>query len=49
MRIECQLVKKVSQKTGKEYYVYYLPEVEKEIFVEPTELKLLLLLHKEVK
>lgn len=48
MRIECQLVKKVS-KQGKEYYVYYMPEVEKEVYVEPTELKLLLLLHKDVK
>lgn len=45
MNVECKLVKKVS-KAGNEYYVYYLPEVEKEIYVEPTELKLLLLLHK---
>lgn len=48
MNIECKLVKKVS-KTNNEYYCLFIPEIEKTVFIEPAELKLLLLLHKEVK
>lgn len=48
MPIECKLVKKVS-KNNNEYYCLFIPDIEKTIFLEPSELKLLLLLHKEVK
>lgn len=46
MNIECKLMKKVS-KNNNEYYCLYIPELEKTIFLEPAELKLLLLLHKD--
>ena len=48
MQIECKLVKKVS-KNNNEYYCLFIPDIEKVIFLEPAEIKLLLLTHKEIK
>lgn len=45
MRIECLLEKRTSQK-GNEYTCLYIPELEKVIFLEPAEIKLLQVLHK---
>lgn len=44
MRIECRLEKRTSQK-GNEYYCLFIPELEKVVFLEPAELKLLQVLH----
>lgn len=46
MDIKCVLKKDVSKKSGKEYFCLYIPDLEKTIFLEPTELKLLKLLYK---
>lgn len=40
MNIECKLEKKVS-KNGNEYWCLYIPDIEKVIFLNQTELKLL--------
>lgn len=47
MQIRCVLQEKVSEKTGKTYTVLYIPDIEKTIFLEPCEIKLLTLLFKE--
>lgn len=45
MRIECRLETRTSQK-GNEYQCLYIPEIEKVVFLEPAEIKLLQVLHK---
>lgn len=45
MQIKCQLLEKTS-KDGKKYWVLYIPDIEKSVFLEPAELKLLKLLYK---
>lgn len=47
MDIRCVLQEKVSEKTGKAYTVLYIPDLEKTIFLEPVEIKLLKLLLKK--
>lgn len=49
MNIECKLEKRVSKKTGNEYYCLYIPELEKMVMLEPAEIKLLLVLHQREK
>lgn len=44
MEIRCLLQEKVSEKTGKKYVILYVPDIEKTIFLEPCEIKLLTLL-----
>ena len=46
MEIRCVLQEKVSEKTGKSYIVLYVPDIEKTIFLEPCEIKLLNLIYK---
>lgn len=46
MEIRCVLQEKVSEKTGKTYIILYVPDIEKTIFLEPCEIKLLTLLNK---
>lgn len=41
MNIECKLEKRVSNKSGNEYWCLYIPDIEKVIFLNQTELKLL--------
>ena len=48
MDIRAVLQEGTSEKTGKKYYFIYLPEIEKKVFLEPCEVKLLTLLHKEL-
>lgn len=48
MRIECRLETRTSQK-GNEYKCLYIPELEKVVFLEPAEIKLLQVLHNENK
>lgn len=43
MRIDCQVLEKIS-KSGNKYTCLYLPDLEKTIFLEPAETKLLQLL-----
>lgn len=45
MEIKCILKEKVSQKTGQSYIVLYIPDIEKTIFLEPAEIKLLNLIY----
>lgn len=47
MRIECNFEKRVSKKSGNEYYCLYIPELEKMVMLEPAEVKLLLVLHNQ--
>lgn len=47
MEIRCVLQEKVSEKTGKTYTVLFIPDIEKTIFLEPAEIKLLKLMYKE--
>lgn len=47
MEIRCVLQEKVSEKTGKSYTVLFIPDIEKTIFLEPAETKLLKLLYKD--
>ena len=44
MDIRCVLQEKVSEKTGKSYTVLYIPDLEKTIFLEPVEVKLIAIL-----
>ena len=44
MSIECKLEKRTS-KAGNEYYCLYIPSLEKVVFLEPAEVKLLLVLN----
>ena len=46
MDIRCVLKEEVSKKSGKPYICLYIPDLEKTIFLEPTEIKLLKLLYK---
>lgn len=46
MDIRCVLKEEVSKKTGKNYFCLYIPDLEKTIFLEPTEIKLLKILYK---
>lgn len=46
MDVRCILKKEISKKSGKEYYCLFIPDLEKTIFLEPTELKLIKLLYK---
>ena len=41
MDIRAVIQEKVSEKTGKTYTVIYIPDLEKTIFLEPVEVKLL--------
>lgn len=41
MDVKCILRQETSKKTGEPYYCLYLPDLEKKVFLEPTELKLL--------
>ncbi len=47
MNIECKLEKRISKKSGNEYYCLYIPELEKLVMLEPAEIKLLLVLHNQ--
>ena len=47
MDIKCLLKEEVSKKTGKSYYCLYVPDLEKTIFLEPVEVKLLSYLYKK--
>ena len=47
MDVKCVLKKEISKKTGEPYYCLFVPDLEKKIFLEPTELKLLKLLYNE--
>ena len=47
MEIKCLFQEKTSEKTGRTYYVLYLPDIEKTIFLEPCETKLLKLMYKD--
>ena len=47
MDVKCVLKEEVSSKTGKPYKYLYIPALEKKIFLEPVEIKLLSLLDKE--
>lgn len=44
MKLECKVLEKVSKK-GDKYFVLYVPELEKTIFLEPVEVKLLNVLY----
>lgn len=44
MQIKCLFEKRVSKSSGKEFYVLYIPDIEKVIFLEPLEVKMLNLL-----
>lgn len=46
MDVKCILKREVSKKSGKEYYCLYIPDLEKTIFLEPTELKLMKYIYK---
>ena len=41
MDIKCILKEEVSKKTGKTYFFLFIPDLEKTIFLEPVEVKLL--------
>lgn len=47
MEIRCVLQEKVSEKTGKHYICLFIPDIEKTVFLEPAEIKLLKLLYSE--
>lgn len=49
MDVRCVLQEKTSEKTGKKYYVLYIPDIEKVVFLEPCEIKLLTLLQNQKK
>lgn len=49
MDIKCLLKEEVSKKTGKPYWCLFIPELEKTIFLEPVEVKLLTYLLKDNK
>lgn len=40
MNIKCEVVKKIS-KEGKAYYVIYIADIEKQVFLSPLEVKML--------
>lgn len=46
MDIKCVIKEEVSKKTGKPYICLFIPDLEKTIFLEPAEIKLLTLLYK---
>lgn len=46
MEIRCVLQEKTSEKTGKKYICLYIPDIEKTVFLEPAEIKLLKLIYK---
>lgn len=45
MEIRCVLQEKTSEKTGKKYMYLYIPDIEKIVFLEPAEIKLLKLIY----
>lgn len=45
MEIRCVLQEKTSEKTGKKYICIYIPDIEKTVFLEPAEIKLLRLIY----
>lgn len=47
MEIRCVLQEKTSDKTGRTYTILYVPDIEKTIFLEPAEIKLLKLMYKD--
>lgn len=47
MDVKCILKREISKKSGQEYYCLYIPDLEKKIFLEPTELKLIKLIYKD--
>ena len=47
MDVKCILKEEVSAKTGKPYKFLWIPALEKKVFLEPVEVKLLGLLDKE--
>lgn len=47
MEIRCVLQEKTSEKTGKKYMCLYIPDIEKTVFLEPAEIKLLKLIYKK--
>ena len=46
MNIKCEVQEKTS-KLGKKYYVLFIADLEKYIFLSPTEVKLLELIYKK--
>lgn len=46
MDVRCILEERVSKKTGEKYLCLFIPDLEKTIFLEPTEIKLLNLIYK---
>ena len=47
MDVKCVLKEEVSSKTGKPYKFLWIPALEKKVFLEPVEIKLLSLLKEE--
>lgn len=47
MDIKCVLQEKVSKKTGEPYICLFIPDLEKTIFLEPAEIKLLKLIYNQ--
>ena len=45
MEIRCVLQEKTSEKTGKKYICLYIPDIEKTVFLETAEIKLLKLIY----
>lgn len=47
MDIVCKLEERVSKRTGEKYICLFIPDLEKTIFLEPVEIKLLRSLYKD--
>lgn len=45
MEIRCVVQEKTSEKSGKKYVCLYIPDIEKTVFLEPAEIKLLKLIY----
>ena len=46
MQIKCIIQKEHSSKTNKDYWVLYVPDIEKKIFLSDLEFKMLSILYK---